>query len=77
MSGCRARQGAVDKLIEEGVDPKKASSELGIIYAANRRKAGTCTYNGCKFAMHSGFLCKHHQPIKAEKSDRYGICGRR
>ena len=76
MSGRRARQGAVDKLIEERVDPQKAPLKLGIIYAANHRKAGTCTYTGCKFAMHSGFLCKQDQPIKAKKSDLCGICGR-
>jgi hypothetical protein len=30
----------------------------------------------CTRAMHSGGLCIHHQPIKAEKSDRCGRCGR-
>ena len=75
--GSQIRQCAVNKLINEGVDPKKTSSELAIRNAADHRKSGTCKYTGCHRAMHSADLCHYHQPIKAEKrkSDRCQGCG--
>ena len=76
-NGRRAHDGAVNNLINEVVDPKKASSELSIRNAANHRKAGTCKFlGGCNKAIRTGELCKDHQPIKAEKSDRCQSCGR-
>ena len=72
--GHRACQGAVNNLINEGVDSRSALSELGICGAADRRKSSTCKYTGCTRAMHSGDFCKHHRPIKAEKSDRCKSC---
>jgi hypothetical protein len=48
-----------------------------IRYRANLKKAGTCKFlGGCNKAIKSGELCIDHQPIKAEKSDRCGSCGR-
>jgi len=74
--GHRACQGAVNNLINEGVDSRSASSELGIRGAADHRKSSTYKYTGCTRAMHSGDFCEHHRPIKAEKSDRCKSCRR-
>ena len=77
--GRRRHEGTVKKLINEGVDPKKTSSELSIRNAANRKKAGTCKFFGeCNMAIRTGKHCENHQPIKpinAEKSDWCKSCG--
>jgi len=71
VKGRRAHQGALDKLIEEGVDPRSAASVFLIGGAAGHRKAGTCKFlGGCVKAIRTSEFCEDHQPIKAEKSDR-------
>ena len=68
--------GALDSLVAQGVDPRRASSEFAIHCAAKRREAGNSKFlGGCNRAMYSGELCIHHQPIKAEKNDRCRGCG--
>ena len=48
-----------------------------VCYRANLKKAGTCKFlGGCNKAIRSGELCIDHQPIKAEKSDGCGSCGK-
>ena len=75
--GHRRCNSAVNYLIDNGVDPKKASSELSIHYSANCRKSGTCKFlGGCNKAIRSGDFCDNHKPINAEKSDRCRSCGR-
>ncbi len=65
------------KLINEGVDPEKASLEKIIRNWANLKKIWhTCKFlGGCNKAIRSDELCKDHQPIKAKKSDRRGSSG--
>jgi hypothetical protein len=74
------RQGAINKLINEGDDTTKSSSELTIRHQANHRKAANCKcLEGCNRAICSGEICNIHQPIKPkkpEKSDKCGSCGR-
>jgi hypothetical protein len=40
----RRHDGSVKKLINEGEDPIKVSSEFVISYRANLKKAGTCNF---------------------------------
>ena len=75
--GRRRRDGIVNNLINDGVDPEKASSELMICVHSNREKADTCKFlGGCNKAIKSGEFCIDHKPIKDEKSDWCGCCGR-
>jgi hypothetical protein len=74
--GRQGYDGALDSLVAQGVDPRRASSEFAIHCAAKRREAGNSKFlGGCNRAMYSGELCIHHQPIKAEKNDRCRGCG--
>jgi hypothetical protein len=54
----QGHEGAVNNLINKGVDPKKASSELIICVPANSRKSGTCKFlGGCNKAIRYGDFC--------------------
>ena len=54
----QGHKGAVNNLINEGVDPQKASSELIIRVPANSRKSGTCKFlGGCDKAISYGDFC--------------------
>ena len=74
--GCQGCECAVNKLIDEGVDPMKALSELLIRSRAKFKIAGTCKYpGGCTLSIRSGYFCNIHMPVKPEKSDECRRCG--